>query len=99
MSTKVKNFPFYIEKMQRKRFANKEIFFNTCSILKQCRFSANLSYYLFKRRLSYTYLTTVKNFCIFTGKSHAVSSKLRISRIKFARKLDSGQLSGFYRSV
>ena len=85
-------------KLKRQRYDAKEIFFKTCSILLQTNFSY-LTYYLFKRKQKAILSTTIKNNCLFTGISRSVYSKLKISRFLLIKKTNSGELSGFYRSV
>lgn len=95
-----KNPILFSDKRRRKIFATTEIFFDSCSILDQAKFSTNLSYFFFKRRTySSNFFTILKNRCLFSGYSRSVNSKLKLSRISLSRKLLNGTLPGFYRSI
>jgi ribosomal protein S14 len=90
---------FSTEKFTRKRFKKNEIFFKSYFIIKQTRYSKNLDYFSFKTRISNIFLTKIKNCCIQSGKFKSINTKLKLSHIKFSEKIDSGLLSGFYRSL
>ena len=57
-----------------------EIFFNTCSILKQTRYSNSLNYFLYKRQLKMAFRSILRNRCVNTGLARSVDSKLKLSR-------------------
>ena len=94
-----KPYKFSFEKNIRKKFSKNEIFFKSYFIIKQTHYSKNLDYFFFKSRISNIFLTKIKNCCIETGKFRSISTKLKLSQIKISRKIDSGFLAGFYRSL
>jgi len=90
---------FYKKQNGRKCFLKNEIFFSSFYIMKQTRFSKNLTYFHFRGRFKNNFLTKIKNYCILTGNHRSVNSKLKISHINISRQIDSGSLIGFYRSL
>jgi len=96
ITSKHKNF---VEIFRRKKFQQNEIFFKTCSILKQSKYSSNLDYFLFKRRFSNIFFTNLKNRCIYSGLTRSVNVKLKMARFNFSSKVNSGFIPGFYRSI
>ena len=94
-----KQIPFFYDKKRRTKFFSNEIFFFTCSILRQSRFTSNFKYFLFKRRMTHTFLSTIRNRCVLTGYSKSVNSRLKISRRAFLRKVNFSMLPGIYRSL
>ena len=99
MSNQFKPNYFFFEKLIRKKFSDNEIFFNTYYILLQSKYSTNLIYFAYKRRLLNTYFTLLKNRCILTNNPRSVYSHLKLSKIAFSRKLSSANMPGFYRSI
>lgn len=94
-----KQYKFIHEKNIRKNFLSNEIFFYTYFILKQTRYSKKLDYFSFKSRYRNQFKTKIKNCCLLTCKFNAINSKIKLSNIKIARKIDDGSLVGFYRSL
>ena len=80
-------------------YLKKEIFFNTFPLFEQCHYSNELSYFLFKRRLSFVFLTKLRNFCISTKTKRSLISKFKLSRLAFAQKQNYGFFPGIYRSI
>ena len=93
-----KNSNYYI-KNNWSKYSENEIFFQTYFLFKQCHYSNKLDYFLYKRRLNFVFLTKLRNFCISTKKKRSLISKLKLSRLAFARKQNYGFLPGIYRSV
>jgi ribosomal protein S14 len=85
--------------LTRNTFLNQEIFFICSSIIKQSKFSNNLSYLTFKQNLSPAFITIIKNRCVSTGYSRSVYSKLKLSRHAITQNILSSSMTGFYRSV
>ena len=83
----------------RKLFLENEIFFSNSSIIKQSKFSNNLSYLSFKQNKLPAFITTIKNRCISSGYSRSVNSKLKLSRHAITQKILNSSMTGFYRSV
>lgn len=84
--TFMKNLPFkkislYKDNKVRHAFSNNEIFFHNCQILSQSKFSNNLDYYFFKRRVSVGFFSVIKNRCLLSGYSRSVISRVKVSRI------------------
>lgn len=100
----MKNLPFkkaalFTDNIKRNCFSDNEIFFNTCSILKQSKFSNKLSYFFLKRRNKAMFLSEIKNRCLISGYSRSVLARVKLSRITFSRKILDGSMVGFYKSV
>lgn len=99
MNSLFKHFSFFSDLKNRKNFRSNEIFFHSCSILEECGFSNNLSYFFFKRRNNFVFYTKIKNRCIFSGNPRAVNSKLKMSRHALGKKISTASVPGFYKSV
>ena len=84
---------------KRKQFMGNEIFFNTCSILKQTRYSNSLKYFLYKRQVKMVFRSILRNRCVNSGLARAVDSKLKLSRFMLTTGIDFGKISGFHRAV
>jgi len=89
----------YTDQQKRYKFLNNEIFSLTGSLLNQVKFSSNLNQMLYKKQLSFSFSTNIRNRCVVTGKCRSVFSKYKISRSVFNQKFLSGDLPGFYRSI
>jgi ribosomal protein S14 len=89
----------YNDKRRRYSFAKTEIFFECCYLLDQSQFTNSLPYFFFKRRTQHTFATKIKNRCVISGYSRAVSSNLRMSRRTIIRQILAGGLPGYYRAV
>jgi ribosomal protein S14 len=94
--TKKKNL---LDNKKRQHFQKSEIFFECCAILDQAQFSNSMNYFFFKRRLQYAFVTKIRNRCVISGLSRAVSANLKMSRRTLARKILNGGMTGFYRAV
>jgi ribosomal protein S14 len=100
----MKNLPFkkaslFNDNKNRNLFSDNEIFFDSCLILNQSKFSNKLFYFLLKRRQHSAFFTTLKNRCILSGYSRSVISRAKLSRIALSRKILDGSMPGFYKSV
>lgn len=85
--------------LARNFFFENEIFFTNGFIIKQSKFSNNLSYLLFKQNKLSAFITTIKNRCIFSGYNRSVFSKFRLSRHVISQRILNSSMTGFYRSV
>ena len=90
---------FFFDNKKRNLFHKHEIFFYTCALYDQTQYSNNLSYFFFKRRFSFFFLSKIRNRCLISGYNRAVMSKLKLSRRIFSHKILEGTMPGFYRSV
>lgn len=97
MLNKIKPTYYHFEKRKRKKFLDNEIFFDTCVLLLQSKYTDKLTYYFYKRRLNDIFYTTIKNRCLLTNNSRSVYSFLKISKVPFSRNMEN--LPGFYRSI
>jgi len=100
----MKNSPFkkitlFTDNKNRNTFSDNEIFFNSCQILYQSKFSNKLLYFFLKRRKPSIFFTKLKNRCIFSGYSRSVLSRVKLSRVAFSKKILNGSMTGFYKSV
>jgi len=84
---------------KRKQFMGNEIFFNACSILTQTRYSNFLNYFIYKRRLTMSFHSILRNRCVNSGLARSVNSKFKLSRFMLTKGIDFGKVSGFHRSV
>lgn len=84
---------------QRRVYYNNEIFFGSCNLLKQSRFSNNLRYFSFKRKLFFVFQSTIINRCTVTGSTKNVYSKFKQSRHSFLRRILQAKFCGFFRAV
>jgi ribosomal protein S14 len=89
----------FIDNKSRITFSDNEIFFDTCTILSQSKFSNEMTYFIQKRRRSNVFFTKIKNRCLLSGYSRSVISRFKISRISFSRKILEGSMVGFYKSI
>jgi hypothetical protein len=97
MNLKQQNFVF--EKRLRKNFMDREILFSTFFILKETRYSNDLDYLYYKTRNYNQFITKIKNCCISTRNFRSINAKLKLSYIKITSEINSGALTGFYRSL
>jgi ribosomal protein S14 len=89
----------FFDNKQRLCFVEFEIFSNSGKILKQAKFSSKLSRFSFFKQTSGFFATTFRNRCVFSGKPRSVFSKFKMSRIVFEKKILSGNVTGFFRSI
>ena len=99
MNTVLKKNNFNSDLIKRKSFKQKEIFFNTINMLKESKFSPNIRYGIYLGKKNFTFFSCIKNRCIVSGRSRAIFSKFKLSRIQFSQKVISGKICGFYKSV
>jgi ribosomal protein S14 len=90
---------FSKEQKLRLKHSKNEIFFSIHYILLQSKFSTTLTYYNFKNRMFNRYYSNIRNRCIITNNPRSVYRLLKIGKIPFSRKINSGSLVGFFRSV
>jgi len=89
-----------IEQRKRQVFLNYEIFFDTGSLFRQLKYSQQITYFFFKRRLlSGYFFATFKNYCFITNSSKVIDKRLALSRIKLSQKISAGRLPGFFHSI
>jgi ribosomal protein S14 len=95
-----KNSYLFNDNKNRNSFRDTEIFFDSCLIVTQAKFSNKLLYFFLKRRqISISFLTKVKNRCLLSGSSRSVISRIKFSRIAFSRKVLDGSMTGFYKAL
>jgi ribosomal protein S14 len=91
--------PNFHEKYKRTRFSEAESFIATCLLLKEVKYTPNITYLFFKRQVSSSFFTKIKNRCILTKRSKSVRSKFRYSRIILTNNILQGNIPGFYRAI
>ena len=87
----------FVGTKNRLAIKKKQIFFFTCALLAQSRFSPNLNYFFFKR--PNFYLSEVRNSCYITKKRRSIIGKTNLSRLGFNQAQNSGFLVGYYKSI
>lgn len=76
-----------------------EITHKIYGVITQSKYSARLNYYLYKTRYKNKFYTEIKNRCVFSNLSRSINTKLKVSRFVLLDKVDSGNVTGFYRAV
>jgi len=89
----------YQDKRSRLNFKHSESFLITCTLLKEVNFTPNLPYFLFKRQITASFISKIRNRCVLTARSRAIHSKFRCSRIVLNSEILQRNVPGFYRAV